>query len=137
MKSQLFTSFLTFLVVIFFSVQAVFASIQKESLPECIVTTHCVRVEWQVSDPLEAFSKVLKVVRNTPRTEVVEVSDSYIHAEATTKWMRYVDDLEIQVIPDKKIVQVRSESRVGIGDNGVNQKRIDELAYRLTTNQSI
>ena len=60
----------------------------------------------------------------------------YVHAEAKTKWRRYTDDLLVKLLPEKGIVQIRSESRVGIGDNGVNQKRIDKLAKQLISSGS-
>ena len=113
----------------------VMASTQDNELPECVVLTHCVRENWEVNDVESSFSKVLEAIKNTPRTKVVENTDSYIHAEAKTKWRRYTDDLLVKAIPSKGIIQVRSESRVGIGDNGVNRKRVDDLAYRLMTNQ--
>ena len=100
-------------------------------LPECLVITHCVRENFKVNDLEFAFKKAIKIVSETPRTKIVEQTKSYIHAEAKTKWRRYTDDLLLKVIPEKGIIQVRSESRVGIGDNGVNQKRIDDLEYRL------
>ncbi len=108
---------------------------QLNELPECIVVTHCVRETWKVKDVEDSFEKVVKAISNTPRTKIVEQNDSYIHAEAQTKWRRYTDDLLVKVLPETSEIQVRSESRVGIGDNGVNQKRIDDLSYRLTTNQ--
>ncbi len=55
----------------------------------------------------------------------------------TTLQRRYTDDLLLKAIPEKGIIQIRSESRVGIGDNGVNQKRVDAFAYRLKTEQDI
>ncbi len=82
-----------------------------------------------------SFKKAVTAVANTPRTKIIEQTNSYIHAEAKTKWRRYTDDLLILALPEKHLIQIRSESRVGTGDNGVNQKRVDELAYRLTTDQ--
>ena len=110
---------------------AVMANNQSNELPECVVKTHCVIENLEVLDVNEAFRKTKEIVTNTPRTQIVESSDSFIHAEARTKWMRYTDDLLIKSLPNKGMIQVRSESRVGIGDNGVNRKRVDELAYRL------
>ena len=104
-----------------------------DELPECIVITHCVREDFKVKDLKNAFKKAKKIVAETPRTTIVEQTDSYIHAEAKTKWRRYTDDLLLKAIPEKGIIQVRSESRVGIGDNGVNQRRVDDFAYRLMT----
>jgi len=102
-------------------------------LPDCIVITHCVREDFKVNDLENAFKKATKIVSETARTKIVEKTDSFIHAEAKTKWRRYTDDLLLKAIPEEGIIQVRSESRVGVGDYGVNQKRIDDLAYRLMT----
>ena len=101
--------------------------------PDCVVITHCVREDFKVNDIENAFKKATKIVSETARTKIVEKTDSYIHAEAKTKWRRYTDDLLLKAIPEKGIIQVRSESRVGVGDNGVNKKRVDDFAYRLMT----
>ena len=106
-------------------------------LPDCIVITHCVREDFKVNDLENAFKKATKIVSETARTKIVEKTDSFIHAEAKTKWRRYTDDLLLKAIPEKGIIQVRSESRVGVGDNGVNQKRVDDFAYRLMTERDI
>ncbi len=112
-----------------------FTSPQSAELPECIVLTHCVRNNWKVSDVPSAFEKATKLIDQTPRTTVIEKNNSYLHAEAATKWMHYIDDLELKALPEQGILQVRSESRVGIGDNGVNKKRVDDLAYRMSSTQ--
>ncbi len=107
------------------------AEIQTNELPECVVMTHCVRENWSVNDLQKTFEIAKKAVSNSPRTKIVEENDTFIHAEAKTKWRRYTDDLLLKALPDQQIIQVRSESRVGIGDNGVNQKRINNLAYQI------
>ncbi len=71
------------------------------------------------------------VVEKGPRTKIVEYESSYIHAESKTKWRRYTDDILVKALPEKGIIQIRSESRVGIGDNGVNRKRVREFAEKL------
>ena len=45
--------------------------------------------------------------------------------------MKYVDDLEIAFVPESNKLLVRSESRVGESDLGVNQKRVDLLKSKL------
>ena len=135
MINRLLICFFSILFVITVSPNKVIAS--TNNLPECIVITHCVRKDFKVDDLEDAFKKAVKIVSNTARTKIVEKTDSYIHAEAKTKWRRYTDDLLVKAIPEKGILQVRSESRVGIGDNGVNQKRVDDFAYRLMTEREI
>ena len=135
MINRFLICFFSILFVITISPNKVIAS--TNDLPECIVITHCVRKDFKVDDLEDAFKKAVKIVSNTARTKIVEKTDSYIHAEAKTKWRRYTDDLLVKAIPEKGILQVRSESRVGIGDNGVNQKRVDDFAYRLMTEREI
>ena len=135
MINRFFTFFISILLVVTFAPHKVYATVNE--LPECVVITHCVREDFKVNDLENAFKKATKIVSETPRTKIVEKTNSYIHAEAKTKWRRYTDDLLLKAIPEKGIIQVRSESRVGVGDNGVNKKRVDDFAYRLMTEPDI
>ena len=129
MMNRLITYFLLILLGAVMTPYKVNATTNE--LPECIVITHCVRENFKVNDIESGFKKATKIVLETPRTKIVEQTDSFIHAEAKTKWRKYTDDLLLKAIPERGIIQVRSESRVGIGDNGVNQRRVDDFAYRL------
>ena len=104
-------------------------------LAECKLKLHCASNEWKAKDVSYAFKKAVEIVSKTPRTNIVKQNDSYIHAEVSSRLMHFVDDLEIKALPNEGTVNVRSESRIGIIDMGVNQKRIDDLSYRLKTNQ--
>ena len=128
---RLITRFLLILFVVVITPSQMSANTNE--LPECVVITHCVRENFKVKDLEHAFKKATKIVSESPRTRIVEQTNSYIHAEAKTKWRRYTDDLLLKAIPEEGIIQVRSESRVGIGDNGVNKRRVDDFAYRLMT----
>ena len=131
MIKQVITCILSILFVV--TLTPCKANATTTDLPECVVITHCVREDFKVNDLENAFRKATKIVSETARTKIVEKTDSFIHAEAKTKWRRYTDDLLLKAIPEKGIIQVRSESRVGVGDNGVNKKRVDDFAYRLMT----
>ena len=135
MINRIITLFFLILFIIVFAPNQVNATTNE--LPECIVITHCVRENLKVNNIESAFKKARKIVLETPRTKIVEQTNYYIHAEAKTKWRRYTDDLLLKAIPEQGIIQIRSESRVGIGDNGVNQRRVDDFAYRLMTEADI
>ena len=45
--------------------------------------------------------------------------------------MKYVDDLEVSFLSELNILSIRSESRVGESDLGVNQKRVDLLKSKM------
>ena len=100
-------------------------------LEPCIEVAHCVREEWNVNNIEKPFEEIKTIIENTPRTEVVEINGDYLHAEVTTKWMKYVDDLEVSFLPESNILLIRSESRVGESDLGVNQKRVDLLKSKM------
>ena len=100
-------------------------------LKPCVEVGHCVREEWEVNNIEEPFEEIKSFIENTPRTEIVEIDGDYLHAEATSKWMKYVDDLEVSFLPDSNILLIRSESRVGESDLGVNQKRVDLLKSKM------
>ena len=97
----------------------------------CVEIAHCVREEWAVKNIEKPFEEIKTFIENTPRTEIVEIDGDYLHAEATSKWMKYVDDLEVSFLPESNILSIRSESRVGEGDLGVNQKRVDLLKSKM------
>ena len=100
-------------------------------LSKCEEIAHCVREDWEVSSIEQPFKEIKEIIENSPRTEIVELDGDYLHAEVTSKWMKYVDDLEISFVPESSKLQVRSESRVGESDLGVNQKRVDLLKSKL------
>ena len=100
-------------------------------LSECIEIAHCVREEWEVGLIDQPFNEIKEIIKNSPRSEIVELDSDYLHAEVTSKWMKYVDDLEISYVPESSKLQIRSESRVGESDLGVNQKRVDLLKSKL------
>ena len=100
-------------------------------LKPCVEVGHCVREEWEVNNIEQPFEEIKSFIENTPRTEIVKIDGDYLHAEATSKWMKYVDDLEVSFLPDSNILLIRSESRVGESDLGVNQKRVDLLKSKM------
>ena len=122
-----FVSFFIFIGFIFPS--ASFAS--HIELSECVEIAHCVREEWEVDSIEQPFKEVKEIIENTPRSVIVEIDGDYLHAEVTSKWMKYVDDLEVSFVPESRKLLVRSESRVGESDLGVNQKRVDLLKSKL------
>jgi len=103
-------------------------------LKPCIQVSHCVREELDVERIDSPYEKVKTIVENSPRTRIVDLDGDYLHAEVTSRIMKYVDDLEISFLPEKNNLLIRSESRVGEGDFGVNRKRVDLIINNLFDN---
>jgi len=77
--------------------------------------------------PKEAWPLVREAVNDIPRTTITEFADNYLHAECRSAVFRFVDDLELELRPDEKIIAVRSASRIGYSDFGVNRSRVERL----------
>jgi len=70
---------------------------------------------------------LLQVISNLPRTEVITSEGDYIHATFTSQIMGYIDDVEFLIDADAGVVHVRSASRLGHSDLGVNRARVEEI----------
>ncbi len=74
---------------------------------------------------LDPVSTMATIISDLPRTEITVQNERYLHATFSSALFGFVDDLEI--LKDGEFLQVRSVSRVGRGDMGVNRKRVEAL----------
>ena len=66
-------------------------------------------------------------VESMTRATVIREEGNYLYAEYSSALMGFVDDLELLFDEKAGLVHVRSASRLGRSDFGVNRKRIEEL----------
>tara|TARA_Y100001968_G_C19154928_1_gene617957 strand:+ start:337 stop:705 length:369 start_codon:yes stop_codon:yes gene_type:complete len=100
-------------------------------LEECTIHTNCQKVEWNFSNLDQAFEKLIEICNELPRTEVIESSNQYWHGICRSLIFRFPDDLQLLKIEERGIIQVKSSSRVGLSDLGVNLKRINKIYKKL------
>ena len=62
-----------------------------------------------------------------PDVIIVEQRPDYLYAQAQTRWLKFVDDLEFWANPAGGVIEVRSASRLGQEDFGVNRKRVEAI----------
>jgi uncharacterized protein (DUF1499 family) len=71
---------------------------------------------------------------------MVEVKGHYVHANFTSIFFRFVDDVEFCIDDELRIIHVRSSSRAGHFDFGVNRRRIERIRAKfavLTTQNAL
>jgi uncharacterized protein (DUF1499 family) len=78
-------------------------------------------------EPVAAFARLRQIVARTPGVHIVEQNDGYLYAHCESRVLRFVDDLELLLDAAAGVVQVRSASRLGSKDFGVNRARIEAL----------
>lgn len=100
--------------------------------PNCVSTQAEDRDHWIAPLTIQKNSanaiEVLEgIVRRLPRTEIVEKSPTYLRAEFRSPFFRFVDDVEFYLEPESERIHMRSASRVGRSDLGVNRARIEKI----------
>ena len=105
--------------------------VSNGALRDCPTTAHCSSQTWESSNLMAEFSRLSELVRESPRTVVMNQTETYLHAEASSAFFGFVDDLELFADRDNNLLQTRSESRLGDSDLGVNAARLAALRSRL------
>lgn len=101
-----------------------------EGGPHCVSTEsqeegrHVAPIRYSGSD-VPAQEAMLRILGGIGSAKVVEVSPGYIHAEFHSTIMRFVDDVEM--VFGNHQIKLRSSSRIGYYDFGVNRDRVEAL----------
>ncbi len=87
--------------------------------------------------PSEAWECLQRVVKSMKRSKVVTLTDSHLHVEFRSALFRFVDDVEFQLDASNGYIHVRSASRKGHSDMGVNRRRVETIrkAFRMDLSQ--
>lgn len=83
-------------------------------------------LEYQ-GDAKTAMTKLVSVVQAQPGMVIVSQTDGYLYAQSTTRLLRFTDDVEFWLDTANQKVHVRSASRIGRKDFGVNRQRIETI----------
>ena len=67
----------------------------------------------------------MRIIQSLPGSKIIQNNDRYIHAEFRSKIFSFVDDVEFLLDNEEQVIHVRSASRVGYGDLGVNRDRVE------------
>jgi uncharacterized protein (DUF1499 family) len=104
--------------------------------PNCVLSMetdskHAIPPLSYTGDKRQAKAVLEKIIESMDRVSRVEVKPDYLRYEFKTKMFGFVDDVEFY-FPDAPQIQVRSASRLGYSDLGVNRKRIEAIRTRFT-----
>ena len=85
---------------------------------------------WQGS-PESSLTEIIKIIENMPRTKIIKQENCYLYVEFKSALMGFVDDVEFFADNKAQIIHVRSASRLGYSDLGVNRKRIESIRSKM------
>ena len=107
------------------------------SSPNCVCSydsddLHKIEPLRYSSTPAEAWATLKQTIESLERTKIITVTTDYLYAEFASKLMGFVDDVEFYLDAAAGVIQVRSASRLGQSDMGVNRQRIELIRSKLS-----
>ncbi len=114
--------------------------VKNGKLAACPGTPNC--VNSQSSDPqskiaplpMISIANLKKIIESMERTTLIEETNDYLYAEFKTPLMGFVDDVEFYLDKSENVIHVRSASRLGQSDLGLNRKRVEEIRSKIEAN---
>jgi len=99
--------------------------------PNCVSSqeedkNHFLQVFRYQGEKEAAFKRLKEIITSLDGMTFITENDTYLHIECKSAVMGFVDDLEFY-FSKGKVIQVRSASRLGYSDFGVNRKRVEKL----------
>lgn len=83
-------------------------------------------------DAVATLERIEEIIEIMDGGQIIRREPGYLYAQFTTPLMKYVDDAEFWFDPVANVIQVRSSSRLGSSDLGVNRKRIEFIRQKLS-----
>lgn len=82
-------------------------------------------------DGQNTLGMIKAIIEATAGAQLIESQSDYLYAQFTTPLLKFVDDVEFWFEPHSNVIHVRSASRLGRSDLGVNRRRIEMIRKQL------
>jgi len=123
-------------------------SASEKTLPLCRDSPNCVSSQAQDAPhfiepfkikglPKEAWQALKQALNSQSRMVITHETNDTLHAEATSLVFRFVDDINVILDVENGLIHIRSASRTGHSDFGVNRKRLEALRLQLQKEHAI
>jgi uncharacterized protein (DUF1499 family) len=117
-------------------------AVSTKQLPACPDSPNCVSSQAQdaghyiepfkiTGDPEKAWAALKNAILGKGRMVITRETPDSIDAEATSLVFRFVDDINAILDADARLIHIRSASRTGYSDFGVNRRRVEALRIQL------
>lgn len=109
--------------------------------PNCVSSdsegeSHYVPAFKLEASPERVWNEIKRYLLAQRNMEIITETSDYLYVESTSTLMRFVDDFELHLREQDGIIAIRSASRLGKSDFGVNKKRVDDL-YTALNNKGL
>lgn len=106
------------------------------SSPNCVASEgadadHAIAALPYHGDRTATERAMVAALATLPRSAIQRRQGDYWHATQVSALFRFIDDIELRFDDAAQLIQIRSGSRVGYSDMGVNRKRVEALRSAL------
>jgi uncharacterized protein (DUF1499 family) len=134
--------FSLFFIIMTISMTTYADTTTKKKLPPCLDTPNCVSSQasdkphyilpFKISgDPKLAWAELKSMIMAHDRMIITHETEDTLHAEANSLVLHFVDDIDAILDADAGLIHIRSASRIGHSDFGVNRKRMEKFRAQL------
>ena len=107
------------------------------SSPNCVSSRAPDPAHWVdpilfTGDSASGWSRLRKVIAEMKEARIAEEEMGYLHAEFRSALFGFVDDVEFRMDDASGRIDIRSASRRGYYDFGVNRRRVEEIRARFS-----
>ena len=104
--------------------------------PNCVLSQasdakHKIKPIYYATSVETAKERLNQVILSISGARIITQNEVYWHAEFTTRWLRFIDDVEFYFPESEALIHLRSASRSGYWDLGVNRKRVEKIRSRF------
>ena len=108
------------------------------SLPPVKNPSNSILIEQKFSNLDKAFRELIEIAKRLPRTKEIINDEHYWKGVCRSFFFRFPDELEILKVQQERnnddssgIIQIKSTSRFGQSDFGVNRRRVGLILAKL------
>jgi hypothetical protein len=83
----------------------------------------------------DVLARLRNIIETMPRTKIVQYTALYLRAEFKSAIFGFIDDVELLSGEEPGVIHIRSASRVGCWDLGVNRGRVERIREEFIQNQ--
>ena len=83
------------------------------------------------SDGKAAFVRLTAIVGAMDGAKVIKQEPDYLYAQFQSPWLHFIDDVEFLLDEKEGMIHMRSASRLGRRDFGINRKRLDAIRAKF------
>ncbi len=105
--------------------------------PNCVSSQSTDEQHKITALPWISMTQLVSIIQQQARSQIIQQQDNYLKVLYKSRWWGFVDEVEFYFPPEQSHIEVRSASRTGYYDFGVNRQRVEQLRQQIQNQQNM